>query len=266
MRNALIYIMLCLAAFACTPAEKKQEASPVTEVENPMPNDSRAGIQNAHGFLAFIDKEAVQFHLDLSFGGKKRADANILTTSNTSFVRMDHADGRTLVGDGSLVLMAPDTIDYPRARFDIYTWSYFFALPFKISDPGTKWEDMGQKDLNGKMYDTGKLSFEAETGDAPDDWYIIYSDPETKLLHAAAYIVTYGKTKEQAEKDPHAIVYTNYKEIDGIPFPMDWTFQSWRADSGLIDTLGHGKISDIKFISKEAVYPENTEGWKEAAK
>ncbi len=263
MRNVNVFLSFLLLLTACESSVKptQTETSEIPPQEEIL--DSRAGIEEAHHKTAFREKEAIQFQLDLFFGGKQRVDARHRMTTSTSFIRMDYSDGKSLIGDGNLVLLYPDTADYGAARFDIYTWSYFFAIPYKLTDPGTNWEDLGNQPLNGKEYRVGKLSFNDGIGDAPDDWYMIYADPETGLVHAAAYIVTYSNSAEKAEEDPHAIVYTNYKEVDGIPLATEWSFHGWRADSGLTDTLGYAKVSQLEFISKNEVYPDETDGWRE---
>jgi hypothetical protein len=48
-------------------------------------------------------------------------------------------------------------------------------------------------------YLTEKLTFKSGTGDAPDDWYVVYADKKTNLLETA-YIVTLKAGKEEAEK------------------------------------------------------------------
>lgn len=46
--------------------------------------------------------------------------------------------------------------------------------------------------LDEKDHQTAKLTFEKGIGDAPDDWYVVYTDPENNTMQAAAYIVTFG--------------------------------------------------------------------------
>ncbi len=103
--------------------------------------------------------------------------------------------------------------------------------------------------LYNEAYNSQKLTFKQGIGDAPDDWYIIYAHPEKHMINAAAYIVTAGKTKVEAEKDPHAIQYENYQLVDGIPLATTWTFWSWSEENGLIKQLGMAQLSDFKFVS-----------------
>ena len=39
--------------------------------------------------------------------------------------------------DGKKAMVLPDNVDDKNARFGLLTWSYFFAAPYKLSDPGT---------------------------------------------------------------------------------------------------------------------------------
>ena len=102
--------------------------------------------------------------------------------------------------------------------------------------------------MNGENYLTHKLSFEAGTGDAPDDWYVLYADEDSQLLQVAAYIVTAGQSQEEAEEDPHAIEYLNYQTVDGVPFATEWKFWGWRTEEGLTDQLGSANVSNIKLL------------------
>jgi hypothetical protein len=136
-----------------------------------------------------------------------------------------------------------------KARFDAYTWSYFFLFPYKMGDKGTNWTDFPTKEMNGISYNVNKLTFEANTGDAPDDWYVVYTDKETNLVEVAAYIVTFSKSQTEAEQNPHAIKYTKYKEIEKIPIATEWSFYDWSEKDGLSGDVGFGTLSNIKFVN-----------------
>jgi len=52
------------------------------------------------------------------------------------------------------------------ARFHIFTWSYFYSLPYKLNDVGTNWSSVTDKTWGNTkfMYPTAKLTFEKGTG------------------------------------------------------------------------------------------------------
>lgn len=105
--------------------------------------------------------------------------------------------------------------------------------------------------MNNELYNSQKLTFKNGTGDAPDDWYITYSDPSTNLIKVAAYIVTAGKTKEEAEKNPHAIAYNNYEIIEQIPLATSWTFWEWNKNEGLTKEIGNATLSNFEFLKND---------------
>ncbi len=218
-------------------------------------------IEEAHNKPAFRNQEAVSFDIKLSFGGQTRLDARVSMTTNSTGVRLDKKDGSSAIYNGEQVYLSPATANSEGIRFDIFTWQYFFALPFKLTDPGTVWGENGTKLLDSLEYETSKLSFQEDIGDSPDDWYVVYKDPITNRLKAAAYIVTFSQDQSKAEENPHAIVYSDYHVIDGVPFAKKWTFYNWDPEKGLGDKLGEAEISNIKFFDPEDDYfkkPENS--------
>lgn len=260
---------ICLALLvACTPPESKENTSPappapkeeVVAAPKTSSNAFVAMVEEAHQNVAFKAKEAVKFDIVLTFGGKERVNGTITTLTNSTKSRIDYKDGRSLIYDGDKVY-AVDKENEGSKRFAAYTWTYFFLFPYKLSDDGTKWAAYAQNSMNGKTYATQKLTFEAGTGDDPDDWYIAYANTENNLLEVAAYIVTAGKTQEEAEKDPHAISYHDYQMVDGIPVSHAWKFWGWTTTEGLTNQLGEATLSNIKFVDNTAKLFEMPEGY-----
>lgn len=216
-------------------------------------NHVTQNIEKAHKKEEFSNHDMVSFKLDLSFGGKQRFDGKITMLTNSAKIRIDKKDGSSLIFNGENVYLQPVDANDKGARFDMFTWTYFFGLPYKLSDPGTHIEIDSDRKINDRIYTTSKLTFAKETGDAPDDWYILFSDPKKSILHAAAYIVTYGSSDiKKAEEDPHIIIYKDFKNIEGIPFATKWGFYGWTEKKGVTDQLGEATISDITFLEKEA--------------
>ena len=86
-------------------------------------------------------------------------------------------------------------------------------------------------------------------GDAPDDWYLLYRDPGDATLRAMAYIVTYGKSKEEAGKEPHAIRYDSYVDVDGVKLSDKWSFWNWSEEEGIHgDKIGEAILSNFAFV------------------
>ncbi len=256
MKKKLL-ILLSISLIACQNKSKEvsTEAETISEtVETPVTNEERftESIEKAHYKEDFTQKDAVQFDIYLNFGGANRLDATITMLTNSTKIRIDKKDGSSLLYNGKEVYLSPSETNERGARFDMFTWTYFFALPYKLNDKGTVWNLLDDLALEEKTYKAAKLSFEGSIGDAPDDWYVVYADKESNLVTAAGYIVTFGgNAVENAEKDPHAIKYSNYEKIDGVPIAKTWTYYEWTTENGFTNEIGDATLSNIKFITPE---------------
>jgi len=274
----ILMILVSIAILSCNQTKKEDIKQPETIVEEVTPVESDGGIgdgassisdhllksiEKAHKKDRFLSHKAVSFYIKVLFNGKEYLDGKITMLTNSSKIRIDKKDDSKLIYDGENVYLCPADANDQRARFDIFTWTYFFGLPYKLSDPGTKWEMQDDRMLNAIPHSTAKLTFEAGTGDAPDDWYVIYADSATKSLKAASYIVTFGNDGDltKAEADPHAIQYKDFIQIDQIPFATKWEFYGWTSEKGMTDKLGEATITDITFLEDEQKLfddPENS--------
>ncbi|MBP2832250.1 hypothetical protein J8281_08635 [Aquimarina sp. U1-2] len=222
-------------------------------------------IEKAHHKEAFLNHKMISFKINIRFRGKQRLDGKVTMLTNSAKIRIDKKDGSKLIYTGEKAYLCPKDASEKGARFDMFTWTYFFGMPYKLNDPGTKWELGDSKPLHSIDHQTAKLTFEPGTGDAPDDWYIIYTDPDQNILKAAAYIVTFGSQGDtsKAEANPHAIYYTNFETIEGIPFATKWVFYGWTEEKGLTDKIGEATITDITFLQEEGALFETPDNAKE---
>ncbi len=221
-------------------------------------------IEKAHKKEEFLNHKAISFNASILFGGKEHITGKFTMLTNSSKIRIDKKDETKLIYNGDKVFLCPENANEKGARFDMFTWTYFFGLPYKLSDPGTKWELQNPRTLDGAEHQTAKLTFEKGVGDAPDDWYILYSDNQN-VLQAAAYIVSFGSDGDisKAEADPHAIRYKDFKMIDGIPFATKWEFYGWTQEKGLTEKLGEATITDITFLEEEGTIFNTPDNAKE---
>ena len=74
------------------------------------------------------------------------------------------------------------------------------------------------------------------------------------MIYTAAYIVTANKSKEEAEKDPHAIVYEDYKQVNGVPIAQKWSFYEWSEQDGLTNKLGQADLAGIRFVEVDSTF------------
>lgn len=209
-------------------------------------------VEAAHGLDAWTSKDAVSADIRLSFGGNQVLDGRMVFTPSMGKVRLDQGD-MSVVWDGKTAWVTPADAEFPRARFHVLTWPYFLAAPMKLRDPGTHLELLGARDLWGEPHDAARLTFGEGVGDSPDDWYLLYRDPETHRLDAMAYIVTYGTSAEKANEEPHAISYHDFQDVEGVAIPTTWRFWLWNGDEGVHgDPIGEAVLSNVRFVTPEA--------------
>ncbi|HAI10440.1 MAG TPA: hypothetical protein DCM28_01965 [Phycisphaerales bacterium] len=220
-------------------------------------------VAQAHGGWHWTRSRSLQTDIKLSFGGKVRLTGTLLTDRAGGKVRLTLTDGTVLVYDGNQVWMSPPDANVARPRFDALTWSYFLVAPFKLNDAGSHLQNLGTLPFMGdRQLAAGKLTFGQGVGDTPDDWYVIYVDPQTRWLRGMAYIVTYGKDVSTAESNPHAITYDNYVKLAGVILPRTWTFWNWSLDKGVIgQPIGSATLSNMQMVYPAAnsfIKPENS--------
>ncbi len=138
-------------------------------------------------------------------------------------------------------------------RFYMWTPFYFFGMPFVFGDPGVNRESLGKKSFQGQEYDALRVTFQKDTGDTPDDFYVAYVDPATGQLKLAAYIVTYpplrkGKPIDELEK--HAIIFQEWQEAGGLRVPKVAPFYLWKNENIEGEPLGTLEFSNVRFSEK----------------
>ncbi|MDN3723827.1 hypothetical protein QRD02_05495 [Aequorivita sp. SDUM287046] len=116
---------------------------------------------------------------------------------------------------------------------------YFYAMPFIISDPGTNYEALGPTELDGKMYNGYKVSYNQGVGTSPDDEYKLYFDPNTNKMAWLSYTVTFSDQKKN--EDWHYIKYDKWQEVNGLLLPEKLVW--YNVEKG----KPKGKEMDIKF-------------------
>lgn len=256
---SLIIVGLLVSGCNTVPPTKSETDSKEQQEIEPKAIGFAEIVEEAHDREGFMQKEAIQFDINLMFGGKERLNGTLTLLTNSTAGKIKYKDGRMLIYDKGEVYYS-DGFTADAASFAAYTWSYFFMLPYKITDEGTELIASDLKMLDGVNYDTKKLTFKPETGASPDDWYLLYADKNTHLLRAAAYIVTAkGKSVEEAEKDPHAIEYLTYEMLENIPMATEWKFWGWQPDSGFTKQLGEASLSNFKFLKVEADFFSKTD-------
>jgi hypothetical protein len=247
-------------------------AAPLTRAddqtaESLSPTDRIHAIEQTHAGATYAARDAVRADFVLDFG-PMHLEGTMWFTPSLSKVRMELDGGATMVFDGKTAWLSPADAEVPGppARFHVLTWPYFAAAAYKLDDPGTNHRDAGKLAVTGpddQRIGT-KITFDSGVGDAPDDWYIAFADDRGRL-DALAYIVTFGKSQEEAEKQPSIILYSDFESFDGVPFATTWTFHYWNGKDGTVgDAKGSAKLSNLQFVKSDAASFVKPDGASEA--
>lgn len=259
---APLVVGLALVAAACGPAPEHEpsgepasaspssamasgatEANPAAELAGP--------IEQAHGVDAWRDHDALEADVAVTFGGDTVFAGRMLFPTDLSASRLETDSGVVAVFDGDAAWVSGG--EMPGARFHLLTWPYFLAAPMKLRDPGTHLDPLPDAPLSADddaLHRRARLTFDEGVGDSPDDWYVLYRHPETDRLTAMGYIVTYSTPTEQAEQEPHAIVYQGFETVDGVEIPLRWSFYDWSDQAGISgEPIGSAELSNVRFVT-----------------
>lgn len=205
----------------------------------------------AHGGLKnWYARGPIRFHFDYKpeDGSTRR---NTYQTVDQWSIRSVHelASNREVKfgWDGENAWIWPDTVHLPiNPRFWANTPFYFLGLPFVLADEGIIYHDLQSDSLNGHWCDLVKVTFEHGTGDAPDDFYVLYMDHSSHLQVALRYVVSYPGFFPEGEHSPEKImVLKELQEVDGISLAVGYRTYWWREQVG--DYITDIDVSEVSF-------------------
>jgi len=134
-------------------------------------------------------------------------------------------------------------------RFWALTPIYFLGQPFILDGEGVNLELLPKKIYREKNNDVVKVTFDPGTGDAPDDYYILYFDVDTHRLSVIRYIVSYPAYFKKGEHLPEKFMdLSEYKTINGITLPTYYKTH-WLAEGEQPgEYITKIEVSDIEFV------------------
>lgn len=219
------YLTLLVSAImiiACQP-QKQSEETDVSAQQYEAPKHhslSLTKVLDAHGGYEQWSKMK-----SLSY---VKGEESTITNLQNRKIRLESP--KQIIGyDGTDVWVTPDTADASRARFYHNLYFYFYAMPFVVGDPGAFYEDVEPRELKGKAYSGIKISYGDNIGDAPDDNYIMWYNPETSEMEWLMYTVTY---RSEEPSDTYKLIkYDQWTEVNGLMLPTVIQWHQFKGDS-----------------------------------
>lgn len=192
-------------------------------------------VMNAHGSL---ERWKTMNNLCFEMKGKDGAEIHTVSLPDRKS-KIENKDW-TIGYDGNKVWLLQNKVGYKgNPTFYNNLMFYFYAMPFVLSDPGTIYTAVEPTELDGKVYNGFKVSYNDGVGVSSKDEYILYFDPETNLMTWLAYTVTF---KDQKKSDDfHYIKYDKWEDVNGLQLPKKITW--WNVENG----KPHDEKSDMKF-------------------
>ncbi len=153
---------------------------------------------------------------------------------------------------------APDEELGIKPRFWSLTPYYFVGVPFVFGDEGVNLKVEGEETFEGKVYDLVRVTFSEGTGDAPDDFYVLYLDRDTRRVGGVRYVVSYpGFFPEGGHSPEKFMKYDGAQEVDGVVLPETFRTFKWTDDAP-------GELVTKASMTQVSFEPETLAEWFEA--
>lgn len=243
---------------ACNEPVPKTEAPAVKKKEIPVFFQK---VLDAHGGLETWNKMNT-----LKFSSSRREPTTNYSIDLKSRKEVIEAEGKYTIGnDGETVWVSPARDSFPgkNPRFMKNLVFYFVAIPFVLADDGVNLEDMGNKTVNEREYNVIKATFGEGVGDASEDQYILYVNPNTNKVDFINYSVTYFDKSRATQYN--ALKY-EWKNVNGLLFPEKYIGYKWENDQlGEVRyespfdqaSFSADKLDDAIFAIPEGAWVEN---------
>lgn len=133
-------------------------------------------------------------------------------------------------------------------RFWALTPFYFLAQPFVLDGEGVNLELLQEVRYKDTVQNAIKVSFDAGTGDAPDDYYVLYFGKESHKLSAIRYIVSYPAYFKDGGHLPEKFMEViGVNEVDGITLPTDYKTHWLTEEFEPGEYITKIEVSDVHF-------------------
>ncbi|UTW64527.1 hypothetical protein KFE98_10425 [bacterium SCSIO 12741] len=169
-----------------------------------------------------VSTEKYIFDGELSYGIYERHDRTLAKLEGTIEQAYD-GEEFWLKHEGELL---EDSSALEGVAFKRPTNFYWFTMFQKLLDPGLKYDYLGEKQIEGQLYDVVAISFDFPS-DKPTDIYQIYLNQKSGLVDQFLFtVVDYGVMEKPL------LMQLEYEEVDGLWIPSKRRYKksTWEAE------------------------------------
>ncbi|SEL21215.1 hypothetical protein SAMN04488008_103142 [Maribacter orientalis] len=137
-------------------------------------------------------------------------------------------------------------------EYDTKFWAltplYFYGQPFVLNGEGVNLELLPEVTYKEQKQDVVKVTFDAGTGDAPDDYYILYFSKESHKLVVIRYIVSYPEYFKDGGHAPEKFMEVmGENTVNGILFPTSYKTYWLTKDKKPGEYITQIDVSNVSF-------------------
>lgn len=240
--QTLFLLSILFLLNSCDETTDKETSAPTIEKSVP---DFFKPVLEAHGGLDQWNKMNT-----LKFSGSRSEPATDYIVDLKTRKETIEIKGKYIMGnDSDKVWVSPARDSFPgkSPRFMKNLVFYFVAVPFVFADDGVILEELDNRTVNEKEYQVIKATFGDGVGDASEDQYLMYINPNTHIVDFINYSVTYfDKTKATKY---NALRY-NWKKVNGLLFPEKYIGYKWENNQ-LGDVRYESPFTNISFSEEK---------------
>lgn len=222
-------------------------------------------IGKTHNERAWHAHDAFTCDITVEFGGVTMLDGSMLIDINGDRVRFDLVNGTVLLWDGKQAWVSPADSQFESAHYHLHMWPSLLKLPFELKARGTKTKEEPVTTIDTRVLNTLHVTFdESSKRVTPKDWQIVYSDLVTHALYGMAFISTYGKTIEDAEREAQMVLFEDPAIVNQVVIPRTWSFYHWNKSQGKYGPkLGTVRLTNLNFSQLRKSAFEKPDGARE---
>tara|TARA_B110000483_G_C18174880_1_gene534690 strand:+ start:619 stop:1392 length:774 start_codon:yes stop_codon:yes gene_type:complete len=216
-------------------------------------DDPLAATYEAHGGLQnWRSQGTMMYDLHLTYGESVASDHQEIDLVNRNVVASNSDYGVGFDGQNLWLDQSGETGPLFPPRFYLWTPFYFLGAPFVFADDGVVKTELPPAEFEDQEFRVVRVTFESGVGDASDDVYHLYIDPETNRLRMMRYTVSYfpsaaGKPTDALPES--AILYQRWNETAaGITLANKTISYAWVDDHISGEPRAKMNFSNLRFL------------------